>query len=127
MKRYIHAAQELPDGYLTTTIFNCRSIKTDDQRNALEALEIAISQKFNQFDKMNEITSHLTSDTHWEGKITEYGNGYYIQLEGTRSSFVAFVSANRVIRKPRNAGDVIRYYEVEGREGQVEKMSQAKY
>lgn len=66
MKRWIHAT-ELPDGYLKTTRFTTPSIKTNDQRNALEALEVAIAEKFDQFDKMNDITMNLTSDTHWQG------------------------------------------------------------
>lgn len=40
----------LPDGYLRTTKFTSPSIRTDDQRNALEALEIAITDKFDEFD-----------------------------------------------------------------------------
>lgn len=64
MKRYIQTS-DIPDGYLRTTKFTTPSIKTDDQRNALEALEIAIAEKFDQFDKMNEITLHLTSDSFW--------------------------------------------------------------
>ena len=60
MKRYIRTS-EIPDGYLRTTRFSTPSIITDDQRNALEALEIAIAEKFDQFDKMNDITFHLSS------------------------------------------------------------------
>ncbi len=124
MKRWIHAT-ELPDGYLKTTRFTSPSIKTDDQRNALEALEVAIAEKFDQFDKMNEITLHLTSDTHWQGVIEEYDEGYYIKLEGTRSSFQAFVllGGGGVVRKPRILSEMIGYYDVDGSNGQVYNMS----
>lgn len=129
MKRWIHASEDtsqIPAGYLKTNRFNCPSIKTDDQRNALEALELAISQKFNQFDKMNEITLHLTSDEFWQGTITWFEEGYYIQLEGTRSSFTAFVTGDSVIRKPRKGLTPVATYKVEGRCGQVEYMSKAR-
>ena len=42
MKKWIHAKT---DGYLQTTKFTTPSIKTDDQRNALEAFEIAVIEK----------------------------------------------------------------------------------
>ena len=125
MKRYIRTS-EIPYGYLRTTKFTTPSIKADDQRNALEALEIAIAEKFNQFDKMNEITIHLTSDSFWQGVIEEYEEGYYIKLSATRSGFQAFVQGDSVIRKPRNLGDRIAYYNVEGNRGTVELMSRAR-
>ena len=123
MKRWIHAT-ELPDGYLKTTRFTTPSIKTDDQRSALEALEVAISQKFDQFDSMIEITVHLTSDSFWQGTIEEYSEGYYIKLEGTRSGFQAFVATGGdIIRKPRKLSEMIGYYDVQGSGGRVEHMS----
>ncbi len=125
MKRYIQTL-DIPGGYLRTTKFSTPSIKTDDQRNALEALEIAITEKFDQFDKMNEITIHLTSDSFWQGVIEEYEEGYYIKLSATRSGFQAFVQGDSVIRKPRNLSDRIAYYEVEGNRGTVEFMSRAR-
>ena len=116
----------MPNGYLRTTKFTTPSIKTDAQRNVLEAFELAVSQKFKQFDTMNDITCHLTSDCFWQGEVYEYEKGYYIQLNGTRSSFVAFVAGDMVIRKPRNAGLFLHRYSIEGRNGLVEFMSHAK-
>ena len=75
---------------------------------------------------MNEITLHLTSDSFWQDVIEEYPEGYYIKLSATRSGFQAFVQGDFVIRKPRNLGDRIAYYEVEGNRGLVEFMSRAK-
>lgn len=123
MKRWIHAA-EMPAGYLKTNSINCPSIKTDDQMNALEALEIAIAGKFDQFDKFMDRQYYLTSAGSWSGRIEVYPSGYYINLEGTRSGFQAFVSEDNVIRKPRMLGDMIGYYEVNGDNGQVYWMSQ---
>ena len=125
MKRYIRTS-DIPDGYLRTTRFSTPSIRTDDQRNALEALETAITEKFDQFDKMNEITLHLTSDSFWQGVIEEYQEGYYIKLSATRSVFQAFVQGDSVIRKPRNLGNRISYYDVKGNRGTVEFMSKAR-
>lgn len=124
MKRWIHASEEkeLPGGYLTTTKFTAPFIKTDEQKNALEALELSIAEKFRLFDQMCDITEHLTSDPHWMGTITEYPEGYYIQLEGTRSGFQAFVTGDQVIRKPRKLSEKVRIFDVEGRRGQVERM-----
>lgn len=123
MKKWIHATT-LPEGYLRTTKFSTPSIKTDDQRNALEALEVAITQKFDQWDKMNEITLYLTSESFWQGTIEEYPEGYYILINATRSGFQAFVDpTGTVIRKPRNLSDMIGYYNVEGYSGKVDYMS----
>lgn len=122
MKRLIRAA-EMPAGYLKTTRITTPSIKTDDQRNALEALEIAISEKFAQFDAFMNRQTYLTSAGSWRGVIEVYPSGYYINLEGTRSGFQAFVSGDRVIRKPRILGEMEGYYEVEGDNGQVYYMS----
>lgn len=126
MKRLIISDKEMPDGYLKTTRFSTPSIRTDDQINALEALEIAISEKFEQFDKMNDITFNLTSDEFWSGTISEYDTGYYIQLEGTRSSFSAFVEHDSVTRKSRHLTTPLRVYDVEGLAGQVTFMSNAR-
>lgn len=128
MKRWIHASEEtnLPDGYLKTSRFTAPSINTDDKRNAVEALEIAISQKFDQFDKMCDITFDLTSSSSWSGVIDEYPEGYYITLEGTRSGFQAFVQRDDVIRKPRNLSPVVRKYYVQGERGTVYKIQEAK-
>lgn len=126
MKRYIRSS-DIPGGYLRTTRITTPSIKTDDQRNALEALEIAITEKFDQFDKMNEITIHLTSDSFWQGVIEEYEEGYYIKLSATRSGFQAFVQGDSVIRKPRNLSDRVAYYDVEGNRGTVYFMSRARH
>ena len=122
MKRYVHAADDTA-GYLQTTRFTTPSIKTDDQRNALEALEVAMLEKRKQFDAMCDIQLHLTSEATWRGVINEYEQGYHILLEATRSSFQAFVHGDQVIRKPRNAGLAIRQYKVEGVRGRVEWMS----
>ena len=119
-------ANELPGGYLSTTKFTTPSIKTNDQRNALEAFEIAISEKFDQFDKMCDITFNLTSDTAWNGKIDEFDEGYYIQLVGTRSMFNAFVHGDKVIRKPRHLSQKIGTYTINGTRGRIDWMSKRK-
>ena len=118
--------RELPAGYLKTTKFSTPSIKTDDQRNALEALEIAISEKFKQFDDFMNRQAYLTSETSWTGKIREYIEGYLITLEGTRSGFQAFVQGDKVIRKPRLLSKCRGEYDVDGNEGQVYWMSRNK-
>lgn len=122
MKRWIHAS-EMPAGFLKTTKFTTPSIETDDQRNALEALEIAIASKYGQFDAFMNRQAYLTSEASWSGRIEVYPEGYYIFLEGTRSGFQAFVSNGDVIRKPRNLGQYEGRYDVEGVNGQVYYMS----
>lgn len=122
MKRYIRTS-EVPAGYLKTTKFTTPSIKTDDQRNALEALEIAIAEKFDQFERFCDIQLHLTSEASWRGVIYEYESGYWIKLDATRSNFQAFVQGDSVVRKPRNAGELIGHYDVEGVRGEVYHMS----
>lgn len=126
MKKLIRSTEGMPDGYLTTTRLNAPFIRTDGQRNALEALEIAILQKFKQFDSMCDIQFHLTSAPTWSGIIDEYDEGYYIQLEATRSSFQAFVQNDTVIRKPRNLSNEVTRYRVHGVEGQVTHMTSGK-
>ena len=67
---------------------------------------------------------YLTSGTSWSGKVTEYPEGYYIQIEATRSSFQAFVSANGdVIRKPTRLSDPIGEYDVSGDAGHIQYIS----
>lgn len=122
MKRYI-STSEIPDGYLRTTRFTTPSIKTNDQLNALEAFEIAVTEKFDQFEKFCDIQLHLTSDSSWTGTIYEYEAGYWIKLQATRSSFQAFVSGDSVVRKPNNSGELIGRYDVEGNRGTVYYMS----
>lgn len=133
MKRLIRSSNDLnddyntmPEGYLKTNKFTAPSIKTDDQRNALEALELAIMQKFKQFEAMCDRTFYLTSAAFWQGEIYQYDTGYYIQLEGTRSNFTAFVQLDSVIRKPRNIGELIAKYSVEGEDGEVRYLSRNK-
>lgn len=118
MKRAIKSS-ELPSGYLTTTRFNSRI----NDNNVLEAIELAISEKFPQFDAMMDRQLYLTSGTGWTGTVTEYPEGYYIKLEATRSEFVAFVSGDHVIRKPSNLKDPIGEYIVSGDKGHVEFIS----
>ena len=91
MKKYIKST-EIPDGYLKTSRFTAPSIKTREQRNALEALEIAIVEKFPQFDRFCDRQVYFTSSAHWQGVIDEYESGYYIQLTATQSAFNAFVA-----------------------------------
>ena len=120
MKRYIRSS-ELPGGYLKTNHFN----STINNTSVLEAIELAISEKFDQFDKMMERQMYLTSGTSWTGKVTEYPEGYYIQLEATRSSFQAFVSGDDVIRKPVKLSDPIAEYDVSGDAGHIQWVSPA--
>lgn len=127
MKKYIKST-EIPDGYLKTSKFTAPSIKTREQRNALEALEIAIVEKFPQFDRFCDRQVYFTSGAHWQGVIDEYESGYYIQLTATQSAFNAFVAKDKVIRKPVGSklGKLIRSFEVDGDNGQVDRMSQAR-
>ena len=126
MKKYIKST-EIPDGYLKTSRFTAPSIKTREQRNALEALEIAIVEKFPQFDRFCDRQVYFTSSAHWQGVIDEYESGYCIQLTATQSAFNAFVAKDKVIRKPVGSklGKLIRSFEVDGDSGQVDWMSQA--
>lgn len=128
MKRWIHASttKEIPSGYLKTSKFTTPSIKTDDQRNACEAFELAITQKFPQFDDFMTRQIYLTSDTSWSGVIEEYPEGYYVKLEGTRSGFQAFVKGDSVIRKPVKLSPMIAHYDVNGNSGTVYWMSRRK-
>lgn len=121
-KKKITSDEELPAGYLETTRFTTPYIKTDDQRNALEALEIAIAEKYRQFKTMCDIQFHLTSDASWRGTIDEYPEGYYIVLEVTRAGFQAFVSGDQVIRKPRKLSPKVRTYDVAGTNGRVDYL-----
>lgn len=115
--------KSIPDGFLKTSKFSAPSIKTADQRNALEAFEIAITEKYKQFDNMLAVQMGLTSGTGWTGDIDEYPEGYYIQISATRSSFQAFVQGDHVIRKPRILGDRIAHYSIDGDAGTVYYMS----
>lgn len=118
MKRYIRSS-ELPAGYLKTNRFN--SIIKDN--NVLEAIEIAIAQKYDQFERFMQRQSYLTSDASWTGVVDQYPEGYYIQLEGTRSGFNAFVSGDQVIRKPVRLGEKIGKFDVDGNNGYVYNVS----
>ena len=115
----------IPDGYLRTTKFTTPSIKSEIQRNALEAFEIAVCEKFDQFDRFCDIQCYLTSGCNWTGIIDEYEVGYYIQIEGTRCSFNAFVCGDSVIRKlsSKKLGNKLRSFSISGIEGLVSWMS----
>lgn len=129
MKRYIHSAvevKEIPPGYLKTSKFTAPSIKTGDQQNAAEAFDLAVTQKFEQFDNFMNRQIYLTSDTSWSGIIEEYPEGYYVKLEGTRGGFQAFVDGDSVIRKPMKLLPMIGYYDVNGSAGTVYWMSRRK-
>lgn len=118
MKRYVKST-EMPLGYLKTNHFNSRINNT----SVLEAIELAIYAKFDQFDKMMDRQMYLTSGTSWTGKVTEYPEGYYIQLEATRSSFQAFVVGDDVIRKPAKLSDPVGEYDVSGDAGHIQWVS----
>lgn len=124
----VNSDSEVPGGYLNTNKFSCPSIKTDEQRNALEALEIAICDKFTQFENFCDRQFYLTSESSWTGTITLYDSGcYYIKLEGTRCEFSAFVQGDEVIRKrPSLASNAVGYFDVEGNRGSVYFMSRLK-
>lgn len=119
----VNSNTEMPAGFLKTSRFTAPSITTDEQRNALEALELAISQKYKQFDSMLDRQMYLTSDTAWTGTIDVYDEGYYIDLLATRASFAAFVQGDKVIRKPRNLSPMRGWFSVEGNAGTVYYMS----
>lgn len=118
MKRYIKSS-ELPSGYLGTNKFSVHRNLTDDEMNVVEAFEIAVTEKFDQFDRFCDIQLHLTSGSSWIGEVYEYEAGYWIKLSATRSGFQAFVSGDHVIRKPRNAGELIATYQIEGERGTI--------
>ena len=122
MKRYIRTA-ELPAGYLKTNRFNSKIA----DNNVLQAIEIAISQKFDSFEEFCDRQLHFTSDSAWTGTVTQYElQGYYIQLEATRAQFVAFVDeTGNVIRKPRNLDpkSIIGEWDVSGNRGHIEFVS----
>lgn len=128
MKRWIHASttREIPPGYLKTSKFTAPSIKTHDQQNACEAFDLAVTQKFPQFDSFMDRQIYLTSDTSWSGVIEEYPEGYYVKLEGTRGGFQAFVQGDSVIRKPVKLSPMIGYYQANGNSGTVYWMSKRK-
>lgn len=66
-------------------------------------LDIAISEKHDTFEKMLDITYNLTGDDAWSGHVYTCKQGMWFKLEGTRSSFQAYVDSNgRLVRKPRN-------------------------
>ena len=115
--------EEMPAGFLKTSKFTAPSIKTPAQRNALEAFEIAVTEKFKQFDGMLGVQMGLTSGTGWSGVIDEYPEGYYIQINATRSNFQAFVQGDHVIRKPRVLSDKVAHYNIDGDGGTVYFMS----
>lgn len=122
MKKWVYAS-EIPEGYFRTSKFIAQ---TDEQRNALEAFEIAVTEKFKQFDQMCAIQTHLTSDSSWSGVIDEYPEGYYIQLDATRSGFQAFVQGDHVIRKPRKLSEKLHSFNVDGNSGTIYFMSSGK-
>ena len=118
MKRVIKAS-ELPAGYLQTTRFNSRI----NDNNVLEAIEIAIAEKFYQWEKTMDRQFYLTSGTGWQGTVTAYPEGYYIQIDVTRGGFQAFVEGDHVIRKPRVLSDPIGTYSISGDKGHVQYVS----
>lgn len=122
MKRWIHASEDMPEGYLQTTRFNSNMPDSAGARNVLEAIEIAVMDRYKQFNDMCQRTYLLTSDCGWSGTVDEYPEGYYIQIEGTRAAFSAFVSGDRVIRKPRLLSDKIKTWNVAGNEGHIQMI-----
>lgn len=114
---------DMPRGYLKISGYLTHSIRTAERMDALEAVEFAVRQKFKQFAAMNSRTFDLASESPWQGYVFHYEKGYYIQLEGTKSNFVAFVADDKVIRKPRNTGFLIHRYYIEGCDGLIEFMS----
>jgi len=122
MKRMITSA-EIPAGYLKTNKFNSRI----NDNNVLEAIEIAIAEKFEQWEKTMDRQFYLTSGTGWQGEVIEYPEGYYILIDITRGGFQAFVDGDRVIRKPRVLSNPVAKYSVSGDKGHVEYVSTPKY
>ena len=76
MKRYVHST-EMPDGFLKTSRFTAPSINTHEKRNALEALEIAIAQKYDQFKAMldtnKSVNKYVGYSDPEEDDVTEEG------------------------------------------------------
>lgn len=118
MKRVIRAS-ELPPGYLETNRFNSRI----NDNNVLEAVEIAIAEKFDQWEKTMDRQFYLTSGTGWRGEVTQYPEGYYVKVEVTRGGFQAFVEGDHVIRKPVRLSEPIGKFDIQGDKGHVEFVS----
>ena len=118
MKRVVRAS-ELPPGYLTTTRFNSRI----NDNNVLEAVEIAIAEKFDQWEKTMDRQFYLTSGTGWRGEVIQYPEGYYVKVEVTRGGFQAFVEGDHVIRKPVRLSEPIGKFDIQGDKGHVEFVS----
>ncbi|WP_394916985.1 hypothetical protein [uncultured Robinsoniella sp.] len=96
-----------------------RNLKTQEERNIGEIIEIAMCEKEEQFKKMLDRTCYLTSDTGWSGTVKLYRCGYYIELEGTRSVFKCFLdNCNNVIRKPRNI-EIEQKYSISGNNTEI--------
>ncbi len=110
---------DLPNGYLKTNRFNSRI----NDNNVLEAIEIAISQKFDQWSKTMDRQFYLTSGTGWNGIVVQYPEGYYIQVDVTRGRFQAFVEGDHIIRKPLKLSDPIGKFWISGDGGHVEYIS----
>lgn len=80
-----------------------KNLQEQWQRDIAEQVECLMVGKEKQFEKFIDITVYLTSDSSWNGVVTEYNEGYYIELHGTRSGIKGFIDCNgNCIRKPRN-------------------------
>lgn len=101
-----------------------KSLKTQEQFNIAEVIEICMMEKEAQFIKFLERTNHFTSDMGWTGNITEYEQGFYLDLCATQCTFKCFLdNTNNVIRKPNNIKlDKIRCYTVSGNNTEIQKI-----
>lgn len=100
-----------------------RNLKTQEERNIAEIIEIAMLEKEEQFKKMLDRTCYFTSGNGWSGTVKLYSCGYYIELEGTQSAFKCFLdNCNNVIRKPRNI-EIEEQYSVSGDNTEIQRIS----
>lgn len=90
-----------------------QNLKTNAQMNVAEQIECLMISK-NSFESMLNISFHLTSCDGWQGTATQYEEGYYIELIGTRSQCNGFIdNKGNIIRKPSKL-TLIKKYNVKG-------------
>lgn len=92
------------------------------------SFEIAFTAKSDMYEKFMERTWFLTGDRGFDGEVYIASNkGIYFKLEGTRSTFSAFVTTGgEVIRKPKNIiFDAL--YDIKGNDKEIERVVHITY
>lgn len=104
-----------------------RQLKTTEERNVAEIVEIMMLEKEQQFEKFLERISLLTSDMMWQGCVSFYNKGIYIEFSGTRSALNGFFDNQyNLIRKPRKLGEIRKKYDISGCGTEIEKVHMRK-